>query len=133
MDKLKEACLQSGNFTTVLIHYYSQVIVEENSDKVRMLRIEALRDLSSQLLRYEKSGYDKKLLASLAVKKAELIMQASTKSEMHNRQSAPSSYLLKTLNTHPMSRIPLQSHPHFQFHQQSMQDFHVIYSNDTHN
>ena len=82
MDKLKEACLQSGNFTTVLIPYYSQVIVEENSDKVRMLRIEALRDLSSQLLRYEKSGYDKKLLASLAVKKAELIMQASTKSEM---------------------------------------------------
>ena len=41
MDKLKEACLQSGNFTTVLIPYYSQVIVEENSDKVRMLRIEA--------------------------------------------------------------------------------------------
>ena len=44
MDKFKEACLQSGNFTTALIPYYSQVIVEENSDKVRMLRKMCIRD-----------------------------------------------------------------------------------------
>ena len=83
MDTLKEACLQSGDYAIALAPYYAQVVAEEGiSDKVRTLRIKALYNLSGQLLRYKKSGYDEKLLSSLAGKKAELIMQASTKSEI---------------------------------------------------
>ena len=82
MCSKKLACNQ-GDYTTALVPYYAQVMAEEGiSDKVRILRMEALRKLHGQLNQYAKSGYDKKLLSSLAGKKAELIMQADTKSEM---------------------------------------------------
>ena len=80
MDALKELLQTSGDYAIALIPYYARAIAEgEVSDTVRQRRVEALRMLQCQLNFYKKRGYDPALLCSLAVRKAELIMKASTK------------------------------------------------------
>lgn len=83
MDTLKKVFQESDDFSIVLIPYFAQAVSEEGiSDRLCSLRLEALRRLYGQLLQYKGSGYDQGLLASLAKKKAEHIMQVKTKTEM---------------------------------------------------
>lgn len=83
MDALKAACQASGDYSFALIPYYAQVITEGDiSDTIRKRRFDALRKLHSQLNFYKSRGYDASLLCSLAVRKSELIMKASTNAEM---------------------------------------------------
>lgn len=83
MDALKEACQASGDYGIALIPYFAQVIASEGiADEVRQRRFEALRQLQTRLGFYRKVGYDTGLLCSLAVRKAKLIMKASTKGDL---------------------------------------------------
>lgn len=83
MDALKDACRASGDYSITLIPYYAQVIADfDTADTVRQRRFESLQKLHGQLHLYKKRGYDAELLCSLAARKAELIMKASTKAEM---------------------------------------------------
>lgn len=79
MDALKDACRASGDYSITLIPYYAQVIADfDTADTVRQRRFESLQKLHGQLHLYKKRGYDAELLCSLAARKAELIMKAST-------------------------------------------------------
>ena len=83
MDALKDACRTSGDYSITLIPYYAQVIAEDGiADTVRQRRFESLQKLHGQLHLYKERGYDAELLCSLAARKAELIMKASTKAEI---------------------------------------------------
>lgn len=82
MDALKDACRASGDYSITLIPYYAQVIADfDTADTVRQRRFESLQKLHGQLHLYKKRGYDAELLCSLAARKAELIMKASTKAD----------------------------------------------------
>ena len=83
MDALKDACRASGDYSITLIPYYAQVIADfDTADTVRQRRFESLQKLHGQLHLYKERGYDAELLCSLAARKAELIMKASTKAEI---------------------------------------------------
>lgn len=67
----------------LLIPYFAEVITaEDKSDKVLRLQFEALRMLQARLRYYEERGYADKLITSIAEKKGEMILAATTKSEM---------------------------------------------------
>ena len=83
MDTLKKVFQEAGDFSIAWSLYFAQAVSAGGiPDRLRSLRIEALRQLYSQLLQYKASGYAQSLLASLAKKKAERIMQVKTKAEM---------------------------------------------------
>lgn len=51
------------------------------SDKIKELRLSALKELYDYLKYYEKSGYVDKLICKIAEKKIDMIMQIKTKAE----------------------------------------------------
>lgn len=70
-------------YSLILIPYFAEVVVDEDmNDKVRELRFTALKTLQGQLNYYKKLGYIDELINGIAEKKAEMIMQATSKTEM---------------------------------------------------
>lgn len=69
---------------TVLLRSYIADIMEnpDLSDKVRNLRVDAILQLKARLFRYKAHNYMDILLYAIAKKKALMIMQATTKTEM---------------------------------------------------
>ena len=74
----------------ILIPYFAEVIVGDKPEKVQTLQFSALRQLQARLHYYDKRGYSDKLINAIAEKKAEMIMRATTKTEMDKVLHAPS-------------------------------------------
>lgn len=67
----------------ILIPRIAEVISSEDTpEKVRALRLSALRDLKGQLAYYQNLGYAERLIQGIAEKRSAMIMRTSTKTEM---------------------------------------------------
>ena len=78
------------NADIILIPYFAEVIIGDKPEMVQALQFTALRQLQARLHYYEKRGYSEKLINAIAEKKAEMIMRATTKTEMEKVLHAPS-------------------------------------------
>ncbi len=76
------------NIEVALIPFFAEIIVGEKSDKVLELQFSALRKLQSQLHYYAERGFHEKLIYAIAEKKGEMIIHATTKSEMERIMQA---------------------------------------------
>ena len=73
----------NNNFKITMILTFVEILFDENvSEEVKNLRIDALKKLNSYLEYYEESGYLSILIDKIAEKKAKMIMQIKSKSEM---------------------------------------------------
>ena len=79
MNELKSV---DTDFTLVTAAFLAEIIVSNAPDKVRELRIQALKQLRNRLEHYKSLGYMDQLLCAIARKKAEMIMKVTTKTEM---------------------------------------------------
>lgn len=71
------------DFMIALLPFWAEVITaEEIPDEVRFLRFQALQELRSYLMHYQKQGYMPRLLYAIAEKKGKLICTISSKTEM---------------------------------------------------
>ena len=77
------------NADIILIPYFAEVIVGDKPEKVQTLQFSALRQLQARLHYYDQRGYSDKLINAIAEKKAEMIMQTTTKTEMDKVLHAP--------------------------------------------
>ena len=72
-----------NQFIIILIETFVEIIFDENvSDKIKEIRINGLLELNSYLEYYKNCGYMEKLINTIAEKKAKMIMQITSKSEM---------------------------------------------------
>lgn len=72
-----------NQFIIILIETFVEIIFDENvSDKIKELRINGLLELNNYLEYYNNCGYMEKLINKIAEKKAKMIMQITSKSEM---------------------------------------------------
>ncbi len=69
-------------FASIIAAFMTQAILFDASDKVRELRMQALKQLQDRLAYYESLGYMDQLLCAIAHKKAKMIMNVTTKTEM---------------------------------------------------
>lgn len=73
----------NNNFKITMLLTFVEILFDENeSNKIKDLRIDALKKLNSYLEYYEKSGYLSILIDKIAEKKTKMIMQIKSKSEM---------------------------------------------------
>lgn len=79
MNELKSV---DTDFTLVTAAFLAEIIVSNAPDKVRELRIQALKQLRNRLEHYKSLGYMDQLLCAIARKKAEMIRKVITKAEM---------------------------------------------------
>ena len=73
----------------ILIPYFAEVIVGDKAERIQALQFSALRQLQARLHYYDQRGYSDKLINAIAEKKAEMIMQTTTKTEMDKVLHAP--------------------------------------------
>ena len=79
-------------YEITLLKLFTEIMLDEAiSDKVRELRFSAMKTLWGQLVHYNKLGYIDRLLNSIATKKSDMILKATTKTEMEKimRPKAP--------------------------------------------
>ena len=79
-------------YEITLLKLFTEIMLDEViSDKVRELRFSAMKTLWGQLVHYNKLGYIDRLLNSIATKKSDMILKATTKTEMEKimRPKAP--------------------------------------------
>ena len=73
----------NSNYKITMILTFVEILFDENvSDKVKNLRIDALKRLNGYLEYYEERGYLSILIDKIAEKKTKMIMQIKSKSEM---------------------------------------------------
>ena len=77
------------NADIILIPYFAVVIVGDKPKRIQALQFSALRQLQARLHYYDQRGYSDKLINAIAEKKAEMIMQTTTKTEMDKVLHAP--------------------------------------------
>ncbi len=76
------------DYITVLIPYFTEIaFAQDVSDKVRSLRLDAFGTLKARLAFYKERGYMDSLLCAIARKKAAMILETSTKTEMEKVMS----------------------------------------------
>lgn len=76
------------DYMTVLIPYFTEIAFSQDvSDKIRKLRLDAFDVLKSRLAFYKDRGYMESLLCAIARKKAEMILETTTKTEMEKVMS----------------------------------------------
>lgn len=72
----------ADDYLLTLIPYFVEVFTESDvSNRVGVLRMDALRKLHAQLKTYEKRGYDRSLLCKIADKKGRMIMQITSREQ----------------------------------------------------
>lgn len=72
----------NSNYKITMILTFVEILFDENvSDKVKKLRIDALKRLNGYLEYYEERGYLSILIDKIAEKKTKMIMQIKSKSE----------------------------------------------------
>ena len=73
----------NSDYKITLILTFVDILFDENAtDKIKDLRLDALKKLNSYLEYYGKSGYLSNLIDKIAEKKTKMIMQIKSKSEM---------------------------------------------------
>lgn len=77
------------DYSFVMVKAYSELMTDEISDKLRMLRFEALKTLQDRLAVYQKNGYMARLIHTIAEKRCNMIMEATTKAEMKKILALP--------------------------------------------
>lgn len=72
-----------ADYNILLIPAFAEILMAEDiPDRVRELRFDALRQLQGHLGFYQQRGYLPMLLSRIAEKKAEMILTATSKTEM---------------------------------------------------
>jgi len=79
MDELKN---NKNDYELIMVAFIAEMLTMDMPDKVRELRFNAIKQLQSRLAFYRKRGYMEQLLCAIARKKAEMIMKATSKTEM---------------------------------------------------
>lgn len=74
--------MKGCDYSLTLIFAYAEVIAGDMSDKVRVLRFDALKRLQAILAFYKDRGYMEELLNGIAEKKCQMIMSVTSKTEM---------------------------------------------------
>ncbi len=83
-SSLEKFLISSDDFHLVMIPYYCETIVTDNtSNKIRAMRMDALKTLSSFLSQLQNEQFDKKLICNIANKKSRMIINASSKKEIN--------------------------------------------------
>lgn len=76
---LKEYMLNSDDFKLILTPYIAETIAADNiSDKLRFSKFSALQKLAGALLRFQNENINNTLICSIAKKKANMIVNASS-------------------------------------------------------
>lgn len=79
MDELKN---NETDYELIMVAFIAEMLTMDMPDKVRELRFNAIKKLQSRLAFYRERGYMEQLLCAIARKKAEMIMKATSKTEM---------------------------------------------------
>ncbi len=66
----------------IMVHLFARILCEDMSDRERTLRFDGVRNLQAILLAYGQYRYDDRIYIGIAKKKGEMIMAATTKTEM---------------------------------------------------
>ena len=74
--------MKGCDYSLTLIFAYAEVIAGDMSDKVRVIRFDALKRLQAILAFYKDRGYMEELLDGIAEKKCQMIMSVTSKTEM---------------------------------------------------
>lgn len=74
--------MKGCDYSLTLIFAYAEVIAGDMSDKVRVIRFDALKRLQAMLAFYKDRGYMEELLDGIAEKKCQMIMSVTSKTEM---------------------------------------------------
>lgn len=70
------------NYKLIIIQLHGQVFDSAVTEKVKEWRIDAFLKLRAYLTHYDKLGYREDLLTAIATKKGDMIMSATTKTDM---------------------------------------------------
>ena len=81
-DVLRLVDMKDCDYSLTLIFAYAEVIAGDMSDKVRVIRFDALKRLQAILAFYKDRGYMEELLDGIAEKKCQMIMSVTSKTEM---------------------------------------------------
>lgn len=79
MEELKN---NETDYELIMVAFIAEILTMDMPDKVRELRFNAIRQLQSRLAFYRERGYMEQLLCAITRKKAEMIMKATSKTEM---------------------------------------------------
>lgn len=71
------------DYSIPIILAMAEVITGEMPEKVRCLRFDGIRQLLSILALYQERGYTGKILCAIAEKKSQMILAATSKTEMN--------------------------------------------------
>lgn len=71
-----------NDFTVVMLPYYAEVLAADIPERVRGLRLQALKRVQQYLWSYQELGYIPKLLNTIAEKKCERILTITSKTDM---------------------------------------------------
>ena len=79
----------ADDYLLTIIPYFAEVFTESDvSNRVGVLRMDALQNLYAQLRCYEKRGYNRSLLCAIADKKGKMIMHITSR-EQATRLNSP--------------------------------------------
>ncbi len=70
------------NYELIIVRLQGKIFASAVTEKVKDLRFDALLKLRAYLSHYDKLGYREDLLTAIATKKGDMIMSATTKTEM---------------------------------------------------
>lgn len=80
---MKESVINDENCILALAPYIAEIIANPDmSEKVKQLQIDAIIQLKARLAFYQECGYMETLLCAIAKKRAKMIIDTSTKTEM---------------------------------------------------
>ena len=80
---MKESVINDENCILALAPYVAEIIANPDmSEKVRQLQLDAIIQLKTRLAFYQERGYMETLLCAIAKKRAKMIIDTSTKTEM---------------------------------------------------
>ena len=74
--------MKGSDYSLTLIFAYAEVIAGDMSDKVRVLRFDALKRLQAILAFYKDRGYMEELLNGIAEKKCQMIISVTSKTSL---------------------------------------------------
>lgn len=81
-DNVLEELLSVNDYEIVMCVLYAEVIAEEMPEQYRILRMEALGRLRRTLAQYKERMYHDKLLAGIARKRGQMILDATSKKQI---------------------------------------------------
>lgn len=78
----KESADLESDFMLVMVSCFAEIVAADITDRIRLLRFTAVKEVEKYLWHYQELGYMQKLLLAIAEKKCEQIGTITSKTEM---------------------------------------------------